>query len=326
MIHFATIGTSWITESFIQATKKVKGLEFAAVYSRTKQQAQVFAEKFGINHIYTDLKDLAESTEIQAVYIASPNAFHYQQSKFMLEHKKHVICEKPITCSKQETEELIQIAKENHIIFMEAIMPIHLPQMEILQDAVKRIGRISMARFDYSQLSSKYQGLLDGNLPNIFNVEMKTGCIMDIGVYCLYVAMHLFPDYKTIHSNALLLPSKIDLCGGSLLQYDDMIVQLSYSKIANGSGYSEIHGDEGTILIKMLPRLQEIYIQHTDGTMETLFTAEKDNQPMQYEAQHFYDFITDFDNNQSLYEYCNTLAIHVSDTLAEIRRRSGVAF
>ncbi|WMJ23018.1 Gfo/Idh/MocA family oxidoreductase [Paludicola sp. MB14-C6] len=326
MIHYATIGTGWITESFIQAAKQVKGLLLTAVYSRTQEQANKFAKKFNITNTYTDLNKLAQASEIQAVYIASPNAFHYSQSKLMLEHKKHVICEKPITCSKEETQDLIRIAKENNVIFMEAIMPIHLPQMKLIQDTMKKIGRISMARFDYSQLSSKYKALIEGKLPNIFNINMKTGCVMDIGVYCLYTALHLFPDYNGIQSNAVLLPSTIDLCGGSILKYEDKLVQLSYSKVANGSGYSEIHGDKGTILIKKISTLQEILLMHPDGETEIIYQSKADIQPMQYEAQQFYDFITKFNSNQDYYDYCNSLAIKVSETLALIRNHSGVNF
>ncbi len=326
MIKFGVIGTGWITEAFIEASREVEGLKFEAVYSRTIEKAKEFALKNNAIYTFNSIIDMAKSDKIEAVYIASPNVLHFEQSKLFLQNKKHVICEKPITSSKEQAMELVSIAKENDVIFMEAIMSIHTPQLKILEQSLKRIGRISIARLNFSQLSSKYPKLISGELPNIFNIDMKTGCIMDIGVYCLYIALHLFPEYKSITSNAVKLPSTLDLCGCSTIEYDDMIVLLTYSKIADTAISSEIQGDEGTIIIDKISTLNSIKLRHNDGTIEQIFSADDKVKTMQYEAESFYNFITDLSSHKEDYEYVSNLCIKVSGVLQEIRHKSGVEF
>lgn len=95
MIRFATIGTSAIVDRFLEAAALCEGLVHTAVFSRKKETAKAFAKKHGAEFIYTDLKELAESSDIDAVYIASPNSCHCEQAVEMLKHGKHVLCEKP---------------------------------------------------------------------------------------------------------------------------------------------------------------------------------------------------------------------------------------
>lgn len=76
MIRFATVGTNWITERFLEAASAIDDFQLTAVYSRTEERAAEFAGKHGAAHYFTSLKEMAESKAYDAVYLASPNAFH----------------------------------------------------------------------------------------------------------------------------------------------------------------------------------------------------------------------------------------------------------
>ena len=101
-IRFASIGTGWIAGEFLKGAREVEGLEYTACYSRSQEKGEEFAKQWGAQKVYTDLEAMAEDKEIDAVYIASPNALHYSQSKLFLQHGKHVICEKPITVEPEQ--------------------------------------------------------------------------------------------------------------------------------------------------------------------------------------------------------------------------------
>jgi predicted dehydrogenase len=105
MINFGTVGTSWITEEFINTGKTFNEFNLAAVYSRDEEKAKTFADKHGVKSFFTDLKKMAES-DIDAVYIASPNSLHCSQSIFFMKHKKHVICEKPLASNCRELNKM----------------------------------------------------------------------------------------------------------------------------------------------------------------------------------------------------------------------------
>ena len=111
MIKLATIGTSWITEAFLLGCQLLKNkFKLTAVYSRDYQKGLKFGSKFGCEKVICNLEELANDPTIEAVYIASPNAFHYSQSKLFLKNGKHVICEKPITTDCKKYDELLCLA------------------------------------------------------------------------------------------------------------------------------------------------------------------------------------------------------------------------
>ncbi len=99
MIRFAVIGTNWITRQFVEAAHESGKYKLTAVYSRSLEQAQHFANDFSVEHLFTSLEAMAESDAIDAVYIASPNSLHFSQTQLFLSHKIHVICEKPLASS-----------------------------------------------------------------------------------------------------------------------------------------------------------------------------------------------------------------------------------
>ena len=83
MISVAIIGTNWITEKFVNAAIETKQFQLTAVYSRTLLRAQAFATKFNVENCFDDLQKLANDKSIDAVYIASPNSFHFPQTMKM---------------------------------------------------------------------------------------------------------------------------------------------------------------------------------------------------------------------------------------------------
>ena len=99
MVKYAVIGRGKIADTFIQATKYSGKLQLNAVYSRCKDTGKEYAKKHGVSKVYTDLNDLINDKQIEAVYIASPNSCHEWQSEILLKGGKHVICEKPIALS-----------------------------------------------------------------------------------------------------------------------------------------------------------------------------------------------------------------------------------
>lgn len=188
--------------SFSKESGRRAGICYTACYSRDQQRGEAFAEEWGAQKVYTDLAQMAADEEIDAVYIASPNRLHYEQSKLFLQHGKHVICEKPITVEPEELQELRKLAQQKNLIYIEALIGVYLPQMKVLQGAVERLGPVHLARFDFSQYSSKYPAYLRGELPNIFNPQMATGGWMDLGIYCLYPAIMLFGVPDHVHAHA----------------------------------------------------------------------------------------------------------------------------
>ena len=324
MVKFAVIGTGWIAEEFVKGTKLVEGLEFSAVYSRSKEKGKAFAQPFGGAEIFDDINALAKS-DVDAVYIASPNSLHYEQSKLMLQNGKHVICEKPITVEPEEFEELRALAQEKGLVYMEAIMYMHLPARKTLKKALENLGEITTAHFDFSQLSSKYPALKRGELPNIFNPKFATGCLMDLGIYCVYPALDLFGEPKKITSTAGFLSTGADGYGTTVLDYKDKQVTLTFSKVGQSRFGSQIFGDNGTISTPSISKLVNVSYFDNDGNETALTPDAEKHVLMSYEAQSFYNYITNPEAKQEL-ESINDLTLAVSKAMKIIREKTGIKF
>ena len=76
MLRFGTVGTSWITDSYIEGALDSGLWQLTAVYSRTREKGLEFGAKYGVDTVFTDVAEMAQSDAVDAVYIASPNKLH----------------------------------------------------------------------------------------------------------------------------------------------------------------------------------------------------------------------------------------------------------
>ena len=94
MLRIATIGTSPITENFIEVLRANDRAVFAGAQSRDAERAHVFTQEHGGKHGYSSVEELAADSAIDAVYIGSPNACHAPQALALISAGKHVLVEK----------------------------------------------------------------------------------------------------------------------------------------------------------------------------------------------------------------------------------------
>lgn len=322
-MRYGVIGTGWIAKSFIDGAREVCGSEFSAVYSRTAESGNKFAAENKIEKVYTDINEFANG-DFDAVYIASPNRLHYEQSKLMLESGKHVICEKPITVEPEELEELQALAEKNGLVYVEAIMYMFNPARDLLKNAIGKIGKITSAHFDFSQLSSKYPAYLRGELPNIFNPALATGCLMDLGIYCVYPALDLFGMPEKITACAHFMESGADGSGTAGLLYSDKLITFTYSKLGQDKLGSQIFGDEGTIKIESISKLINMSLVSNNGETQEIIGDVAKEKLMGYEAQGFEKFIANPDDEY--YHVTRQRALQVSQIMKQIRDICGIKF
>ena len=306
MLKYSVIGTSWITKSFIDGANLYPDLSLDGVYSRSFEKGSAFAEETGAKRVFTDFNDLA-SSDTDLVYVASPNVCHYEQCKVLLSNGKHIICEKPITITAEEFKELCHMANERNLVYFEAIMYMHTPIRQVLKDAVSKIGNIRSATIDFSQLSSKYQALKNGELPNIFNPEMKTGALNDLGIYCVYPVIDLFGMPEKITPVQHFLHTGADGSGSAVFEYADKLVTITYSKVGQSRSASQIMGDEGTVTIESVSKLDNIKLYNNNGE-EILLNGETDKKYlMGNEAKSAIDFILKREETDNFLKECQLM-------------------
>lgn len=324
-VRFGVIGTSWITEDFIRCASLHKNFKLSAVYSRSAEKAQAFADKCGAAHIFTELEEMAGSDLIDAVYIASPNALHAAQSILCLKHHKHVLCEKSASANVREMRAIIAAAKENNVAFMEAMKTTVQPAMQAIQDNLGKLGKIRRYFGNYCQYSSRYDAHKAGEYNNTFNPAFANGALMDLGVYCIYPMVYLFGKPEKILANATMLPSGVDGETAMLCKYPEMDAVVMFSKITASTAPSEIQGEAGTLRIHTINRMEELSIRYNDKTMpEEKLAFELIDETMYDEVKDFIEMVQQgrIESAKNTFQ----LALEVREVMDEVRRQIGLRF
>ncbi|KGP72798.1 Gfo/Idh/MocA family protein [Pontibacillus yanchengensis] len=287
MVKFGVIGTNWITDRFLESVKDLKEFELTAVHSRTEEKAEEFARKYNISKTFTDYKDMAKSDTIDAVYIASPNYVHSKQAIVFLNHKKHVLCEKPLASNIKETQAMIDAATKNEVVLMEAMRTTLVPNFKRIQDNLYKLGKVRRYVASYSKYSSRYDAYKEGTVLNAFNPTYSNGSLMDLGVYCIYPLVVLFGEPESIKASGVLLDSGADGSGSILAQYNDMDAVIMHSKMNDSHLPSEIQGEEASMIIhENISTPEYVEIKYKDGSVETI-SEPHEQEEMYYEGEEF---------------------------------------
>lgn len=300
-MRFGIIGTNWITDRLIAAANAHPEFSIGAIYSRTEETGRSFADKYGVKNVYVDMEKMFQSGDIDAVYIASPNVLHAEQSILAMQNGIHVLCEKPAVTSVDEMDKVIQAAKQHKTLYMEAMKSTVTPTFLNLRKQLQKIGPLRRFVFHYNQYSSRYDKYKDGIIENAFKPELGNGAKMDLGVYTIAPLIHLVGEPKSVLKNDYLLSTGAIGQGSMILQYDGFEAVLMYSKISDSYYPSEIQGENGVIEIDKISDPSQIIIKYRDGQTEDI-SVQHDYESMYYEVAEFIACV----NNKQIESTINT--------------------
>lgn len=321
MIGFATIGTNFVVEWFLEAAKQCPEFGYMLTYSRNKDTAETFASRHGAKGFCTSLEEIECSKDVSAVYIASPNSLHFEQARRLLNAGKHVLCEKTITSNLRELETLLTLAEKNGVTLLEAMRPVFDPGFHLIEQTLPRLGKIRRVSFQYGKYSSRYDRFKQGIIENAFNPALSNGALMDIGVYSIHSLVRLFGLPKRIYADGILLENGADGSGTILASYDGMQAEILYSKITDNRIPSQIQGEEGTLVIHELPSPFRIVLYPRNGEKQVLLTREN-QMNMEYEVREWGRIIRG-EISPAPYNRCSLMEMQIID---EAKRQIGIVF
>lgn len=327
-LNIGIIGTNFISSDFCEAAASVSEAELYAVYSRKQETGDRFAKKHGIPRVYTDYDAFLDSG-LNAVYVASPNFVHCEQTLKALRRGKHVLCEKVMAVNDTQVQSMINCARENGLILLEAMRPDFDPAYDLIEQTLPRLGRLSRATFEFCQYSSRYDRFLSGETVNAFNPELCNAAVMDIGVYCIHSLVRLFGMPEQIKAFSTKLSNGFEGSGTVLMQYDGMTAEAIYSKTAVSVTPSVIQGEKGSLLIDYVSRPETLELRLRKGSRDPLSGGSTEMLPytpadnnMIYEIREFIRLIKNKEVNHKYLQYSlDTIRI-----IDEVRRQNGIVF
>lgn len=322
-MKIGTIGTGSIVEAFLKAIENNNDAECVAVYSRKEVTGKSLADKFGIKKVYTSLEDMLDDKYINFIYIASPNSIHFEQTLKALNSGKNVICEKPFTSTVEELEILMDVANEKGLFLFEAITTIYLPNYRLIKDNIKKLGNIKMIQCNYSQYSSKYNALLAGETPNVFNPKFSGGALVDINLYNIHFVMNMFGNPDKITYVANKHENGIDTSGVVVMRYPSFIAECVGCKDTRSVNSAIIQGEKGYIYVHEGANGCRRFTINVSGE-ETIINTQDNTNNLYYEMNEISKIY-----KQNDLELCYEILDYSHDVLkaiVEARKDAGIVF
>lgn len=293
-LTIGSVGTSSIMELIQEAIRLTPGISCKMIYSRSKERGEEFAQLVGVEEVCNHYEIMLERSDIDIVYIASPNKCHVPQAIQAMEHGKHVIIEKPITIKEDDIQKLLEIAQENRVFFFEGITTLFMPNFIACKKLIEKLGRIQSVELCYGQYSSKYDAYLLGEKPSNFSKEMQGGALNDLGIYCIHVVVDLFGWPEAVSYEAEWGRAGIDLSGVLKLCYPQIECKIEVSKNKDLNSGCKIFGENGSIIEKGPLNSFAVCNAEIDGVSHCV-KEQKEKNRMMYELSRFRDAILNHD-------------------------------
>ena len=185
-------------ERVIPAMHQSELCDVRAIASRDARRAAEAARSSDIQISCASYEELLADPDIEAIYNPLPNHLHVEWSIRALEAGKHVLCEKPIACSADEVQPLIEARDRTGLLIEEAVMVRDHPQWSRVRGLIDggRIGALRNVQLSYSHFTEDPRDIRNQQAAG-------GGSLLDVGSYCCAIARLIF-DSEPLRAMALL--------------------------------------------------------------------------------------------------------------------------
>ncbi len=227
-IKTGIIGTGFIGPAHIEALRRLGNVEIAALADVDQRTAESKAAALGVPSAFGNWRDLLNEN-LDVVHICSPNFLHYEMAKAALLAGKHVVCEKPLTLTIPEAEELVLLAEKKQLINVVHFNIRYYPLMRQLKEMIKKgeFGEVFAIHGSYLQdwlfYNTDYNWRLEPEMSG------KSRAVADIGSHWMdlveYVTgdriSEVCADFATFHKTRKKPLKPVETYAGKILKPDD---------------------------------------------------------------------------------------------------------
>lgn len=231
--------------SVIPAILKSDNSQFYALASGDPGKRKEAQELFACSITYSSYEELLDDPEVQAVYIPLPNSMHKEWAIKAMHKGKHVLCEKPIALNAAECRDMIDTARDNGVLLMEAFMYRYTDRVRRIKEVLDS-GEIGRLRY----IQSTFRFLL--NRPNTIKErpELGGGSLYDVGCYPVNFLGMVTGQLPESYVSQCVVENGVDTIFSAVLKYPDGVISSINSGFnAFNQMNSEIVGTKGRIEI-----------------------------------------------------------------------------
>lgn len=321
-IKWGIRGTGHIANRFAKGLMENPDSELQTVVSRNLDTAQAFSDNYHGNQVFDDFDKMLKEADIDILYIATPNNFHFDEIMKTLDAGISVLSEKPMVDNHEQFTEVIAKAKEKDLFLMEGMWSRFFPAMKQAADWVKtgKIGEIINVKADFS-----YDMDLEKDQPWKAGIENHAGALRDVGIYSLAFADLFFQKQPQKINYSMIKNNGVDQRIHLFLDYGDAKAAfLSAAFTHHGNSTAEIVGSDG--LIQVGP---EFWYPTTAKLIRDLKVVEEFYQPypatgFQFEAAEVVACLNQGLKESPLYTWQDSSRI--ADIIEMVRKDAGIFY
>lgn len=268
MINWGILGAGQIAGALVDGIREAGDGRVAAVGSRSIERADGFAERFDIPAAYGSYEDLLGDGDIDAIYVATRNDLHHQNTLDAIAAGKAVLCEKPFALNAGQASEMVDAARSAGVFLMEAMWMRFIPAIVELRDLVLggAIGEILAVTADLGFRADAGAG------HRLVEPSLGGGALLDLGVYPISLAMLLLGEPASIAASAAIGASGVDEQVAVSMSFPGGAISSAYASfLAESPTEAHVVGTEGRVWVRsQFHNSERLDVVGADGAVRTI--------------------------------------------------------
>lgn len=272
-VRWGVVGLGWVASDFVApGIVKSPGSELVACLGSTPEKTRAFADKFKVPHAHQDLAALVNNPEVDAVYIALPNAMHHAAVLQTARAGKHILCEKPFAMKTGHAREMVQACRDAGVVLRIAHQ-IRLDAAVVRAREIVKSGRLGRL----TEVSLERASAVGARVSWRQDFE-QSGVMYDVGVHLLDLIQYV-TGKRFIEVAAFTHPDRRDKKSDDTmtvlgrLEGDCHALAKATREVASAENNLLIEGDKATLVTSALRFAKEhvITIRDAQGSTEERF-------------------------------------------------------
>lgn len=310
------VGSGRIARRFVPEAAMVNGAQVSAVFNPNKNEADTFADQFGleVNDTYEEMLE-----HVETVYIASPHLTHYAYAKQALQTGRHVLCEIPLVLSGQEARELYRLAEEKNLVLLEANKTAFCPAFNHIVTLVKSgiVGDVVDIRASLSKMVKAPSRELDaaqaGGAVNEHASITLMAIIKLLGRDCSQVAFFSKKD------------GGVDVYSKVIVNFPHATSSVTLGVGVKTEGDLVISGTKGYVYVPAPWWLTDYFeVRYEDRTQNKKYFYSYDGEGLRYEIQEFISMIVN--DRRSCYKLRRRESIAIADIIEQYNKGENITW
>ncbi len=319
-IRWGILGTGGIAH--LQVHDLIQhGFTVAAVGSRNQASADAFAAEFDIVAAHPSYEALVADPNVDVVYVSTPHPYHARNALLALDAGKHVLVEKSFTVNAAEAHAVVDRAKQNGLIVVEAMWTRFLPHMVRIRELIAdgALGEVRTVIADHNQLLSS------DPLHRINNPLLGGGALLDLGIYPVSFAFDILGTPRTVIANAAMTDTGVDRQTAIIFGFDGGRQAVLHAALDTpGPNRAAVIGTEGRIEIDSVWFSPTTFTRYDrEGDVVERWDEQVTGRGGQFQAWEVERLIESGGSSQIMPP---DESVRIMETLDEVRRQIGLSY